>query len=117
MIGFDWWWALPLLPLPLLARRLLPARDSAQLAVRVPLLQQDIADAMPKAGSLLPSRRIWPWLFWICLLLAASRPFWLGEPITRNVSGRDLMLAVDISGSMKEADMTINGEAASGAVK
>ena len=113
MIGFDWWWALPLLPLPLVARRLLPARDSAQLAVRVPLLQHDIAGAMPRAGSLLPSRRIWPWLFWICLLLAASRPFWLGEPITRNVSGRDLMLAVDISGSMNEADMTINGEAAS----
>jgi Ca-activated chloride channel homolog len=53
------------------------------------------------------------WLFWICLVLAACRPFLLGDPISRTVSGRDLMLAVDISGSMNEADMTINSSAAS----
>jgi Ca-activated chloride channel family protein len=53
------------------------------------------------------------WLFWICLIAAASRPFWLGEPISRTLSGRDLILAVDISGSMSEVDMTINSIAAS----
>ena len=40
-------------------------------------------------------------------MFAVSRPFWLEEPISRTVSGRDLMLAVDISDSMKETDMRI----------
>jgi Ca-activated chloride channel family protein len=53
------------------------------------------------------------WAFWVCLVLAASRPFWLGDPVSRTVSGRDLMLAVDISGSMNEADMSVNGKASS----
>ena len=113
MIGFEWWWGLLLLPLPWLARRLLPADENRQLALAVPLLQghrittQSVRRSSGRGAGLLL------WAFWICLVLAASRPFWLGEPISRTVSGRDLMLAVDISGSMNEADMTINAQAAS----
>lgn len=113
VIAFDWWWALALIPLPLLVRRLSPARNGTQVAISVPLLEREGITAMPPAGAALQPRRLWLWLFWCCLLLAASRPFWLGEPTSRNVSGRDLMLAVDISGSMNEADMTINAQAAS----
>ena len=43
------------------------------------------------------------------LVLAASRPQWLGEPIELPVSGRDLMLAVDLSGSMEVEDFQLNG--------
>ncbi len=113
MLGFDWWWALLLLPLPQLVRMLLTASTNAQLALAVPMLsRQPYQDSSIRLTS---SRLggLCLWAFWICLILAACRPFWLGEPISRTVSGRDLMLAVDISGSMSESDMTIGSKAAS----
>jgi Ca-activated chloride channel family protein len=113
MLGFEWWWALLLLPLPLLARNLLPAAPRVDTALAVPLLHhyRFTDSTISKLASRVP--RICFWLFWLCLLVAASRPFWLAEPLSRTVSGRDLMLAVDISGSMSETDMTINSKAAS----
>ena len=113
MLGFDWWWAMLLLPFPLLARNMLPATDDSDFALAVPLLHNYPFTESSVSKS--PSRiqRGCVWLFWVCLVVAASRPFWLGESISRTVSGRDLMLAVDISGSMSEVDMTINSKAAS----
>lgn len=112
MSGFDWWWALLLLPLPLLVRKILPATDNTDAALVVPLLIRYHFTESPFSKSNRMTRSC-IWLFWVCLVVAASRPFWLGEPVTRTVSGRDLMLAVDISGSMSEVDMTINSTAAS----
>jgi len=42
-------------------------------------------------------------------VLAAARPVWQGEPIEQGVSGRDLMLAVDLSGSMEMNDFVLKG--------
>jgi Ca-activated chloride channel family protein len=47
---------------------------------------------------------------WIFLLLAIARPQWLGDPIELPAKGRDLMIAVDLSGSMQIEDMVINGQ-------
>jgi Ca-activated chloride channel family protein len=113
MIGFDWWWGLLLLPLPLLVRTLLVEARTRQLALCVPLLNGRTPAARSLSQPSLRPAGLCLWFFWVCLVLAASRPFWLGDPVSRTISGRDLMLAVDISGSMKEADMTINGEASS----
>ena len=114
MIGFDWWWALLLLPLPWLIHRWLPASAEKLPALAVPILCRELDAPTESASGHKPSwRDILLGICWVCLILAASRPFWLGEPISRTVSGRDLMLAVDISGSMNEADMTINDQAAS----
>ena len=114
MIGFAWWWALLLIPLPVLARSLLPALNNRALGLAVPLLQgQDISQPGHGSRPTRQSRSLGLWILWCCLILAASRPFWLGDPVSRTVSGRDLVLAVDISGSMNEADMTLNGESAS----
>jgi len=113
MLGFDWWWTLLLLPAPLLARKLLPATAGVDIALAVPLLNDYRFDASSVGKSTRPAARICLWALWICLVAAASRPFWLGDPLSRTVSGRDLMLAVDISGSMSETDMTINSKAAS----
>jgi len=113
VLGFDWWWAMLLLPLPLLSRNVLPATDSTEAALAVPLLNRYRFSESSIRKSPNRMSRFCIWLFWACLVVAASRPFWLGEPITRTVSGRDLMLAVDISGSMSEVDMTINSTAAS----
>jgi Ca-activated chloride channel family protein len=113
VIGFDWWWGFLLLPLPWLLRGWLPASEVRQLALTVPLLDGLRPTSPRLAGTARRPQQLYLWLFWICLVVAACRPFMLGEPVSRTVSGRDLMLAVDISGSMNEADMTINASPAS----
>ncbi|MFT5657019.1 MAG: Ca-activated chloride channel family protein [Gammaproteobacteria bacterium] len=113
MLSLTWWWMLLLLPLPLLARRLLPRSPLSTMAISVPLLSRYplSASALNTGGTLIA--QVCLWTFWICIVLAASRPFWLGEPITRTISGRDLILAIDISGSMHEVDMLLNAKPAS----
>ena len=113
MFTLEWWWALFLLPIPLLARMLLPDANRSEAALSVPLFEHSELPANNKKQSQkwLPSIALW--LFWICLVLGASRPLWIGEPVTQTISGRDLMLAVDISGSMQEKDMLVNQRAVS----
>ncbi len=43
---------------------------------------------------------------WSCVVAALVRPQWLEPPINRTVPVRDLMLAVDLSGSMETQDFT-----------
>lgn len=103
-------WVFWLVPLPLLMALLLPrAPVKSSAALRVPFFR-----AM--SGSLAKSRqrpaRIWlllALLGWVALVIAAARPQAIGETIHMPVSGRSLMMAVDISGSMQNKDMVING--------
>lgn len=109
MIHFGWPWILLLLPLPWLVWRLGPAAAVPEsAALRVPF-----ADEFTRAAEESQWRARWPlWvavLSWVLLVLAAARPQWLGERVTLPVSGRDLMLAVDLSGSMAEEDFVIEG--------
>ncbi|PPC89740.1 MAG: BatB protein [Methylobacter sp.] len=111
MIHLEWLWLLAVLPLPLVLRWLLPAQVPVeQAALKVPFLE-DFAGSQPaKAGQ----HRQWPLvlaaLSWLLLVIAAARPQWLGDPIEQAVSGRDLMLAVDLSGSMEEQDFILNNK-------
>ena len=112
MIHFEWPWFLLVLPLPLLVRWLFPARMTVeQAALKVPFLD-DFSGA--ETQSVTQNKR-WPLLLasiaWILLVIASTRPQWLGEPIEQAVSGRDLMLAVDLSGSMEVQDFFINKQA------
>lgn len=111
MIEFAWPWVFIILPLPLLVRWLIPAKSNTnEAALRVPFYdafsQQQITSSQSRYSH-------WPFwlglLAWLCLLLAAARPQWLGDAIELPVSGRDLMLAVDLSGSMEAEDFEING--------
>ena len=113
MLEFLFPWAFLLLPLPLLFRRYLPAAAASGSALAVPLfeyqefsIQANQSKRHQWAKSLLT-------IVWIGLVLAASRPVWTEDPVTRSESGRDLILAVDISGSMGEADMLIDASPAS----
>ncbi|GAB3032192.1 vWA domain-containing protein [Bowmanella dokdonensis] len=111
MFEFAWWWALVLLPLPLLIR-LMPARQRAQsAALRVPKVGQEFSVSEQKVASN-RGRLLLASLAWLCLILAAARPQWLGEPVNVPAEGRDLMIAVDLSGSMKVEDMQVNGRQA-----
>jgi Ca-activated chloride channel family protein len=111
MYEFVWWWLFLLLPLPLLARWLLkPAEQAEGVALRVPFLEDFqqgnklLGSAQGMLGLLLAS------VAWVMLLAAAARPVWVGDTVAMPVSGRDLMLAVDLSGSMQEQDFILNGQ-------
>lgn len=107
MFEFAWWWALFLLPLPLLAR-LLPARQRHQgAALKVPYLTEGLPNTKSNVSSNY-FRLLVAILAWVCLVVAAARPQWLGEPVSIPSEGRDLMIAVDLSGSMNREDMVVN---------
>ncbi len=108
MIHFEWPWMLLALPLPLLVRWLLPAENvEDQSALKVPFLD-DFGHAQAVRRATGKNRQLWLAFFiWCLLIIAATRPQWLGEPIEQAVSGRDLMLAVDVSGSMEERDFIL----------
>ncbi len=109
----EWLWPLMFaaLPLPLLVRYFWRARERNQAALTVPSLATFQAVSTDQSGIEQPHRWRLPllWLIWALLLVAAARPQWTGEPITLPTTGRDLMLAVDISGSMATEDMAVNG--------
>lgn len=108
-LELAWPWLIAALPLPLLTARLLPrARTSPDAALRFPFfsaLQQDPRSTIAHRSRL---RLLLAALAWFLLVIAAARPQWIGETIHLPVSGRSLMLAVDISGSMQTEDMVIN---------
>lgn len=112
MIQFIWPWAIALLPLPLIIYFVLPAKNDLQdAALRVPFMNDfnEVATSQSNVNKK-------PWLIilaalaWCLLILAAMRPQWLGESVELPVSGRDLMLAVDLSGSMQMEDFKVKGQ-------
>jgi len=109
-LEFAWPWLLITLPLPLLVALSLPrAQASPPAALRVPFyaaLTQSLARPARHRSRLYVLLAAIAWLF---LVLAAARPQWIGETLHLPVSGRSLMLAVDISGSMQTEDMLIDG--------
>jgi Ca-activated chloride channel family protein len=111
MIEFLWPMAIAFLPLPLLVYWVLPKASRQEPALQVPFFglaaSYDSATANAKGRSIL--KRLLLILIWAALVLSATRPQWIGEPISLPTSGRDLLLAVDISGSMGTEDMQIEG--------
>lgn len=107
MFEFAWPWVFILAPLPWLLRVWLPAADSGEAALKISFLAELESLSGRRARVRLPAvRQQLPFvLIWLLLLLACARPQWLGEPLPMPASGRDLLLAVDVSGSMDYADM------------
>lgn len=109
MITLLWPWLLMLAPLPWLLRLLVPPRTREIPALKAPfftrwktLSEHGRGVTRRSQGLLTP---VLLWLIWLALLLACARPQWIGDPVELPNSGRDLMLAVDISGSMRVEDM------------
>ena len=106
MFEFAWPWVFAILPLPILVWWLLPPYRARQASVQVPFFDRLAAATgqTPQQGAVVLRRRAFQMivaaLAWILLVAALARPQWVSDPVTRDVSARDLILAVDISGSM-----------------
>ncbi|MEM9172202.1 MAG: VWA domain-containing protein [Pseudomonadota bacterium] len=111
-LHFDWPWMALALVLPWLAWRLLPAQRASarQSALALPD-NSTLADIV--GGQTAPVRRLWRWplllLAWVALVLAGMRPQWLTPDASAPVTGRNLMMAVDLSGSMEAKDFQLAG--------
>jgi len=107
MIEWQWPWAFYLLPLPLLVYWLLPAVERNEAALKVPDLSPwgTQTHSQQTGMPVRPSAGIIPALIWALLVAALAQPKLLGDVVELPVSGRDLMMAVDISGSMDIEDM------------
>ncbi len=111
MIQWEWLWAFALLPLPWLLRWLLPPLPSTPMAaLRVPDLRdfRPVSIEATRHGRAALWHLLWLGLIWLLLLAALAQPRWVGAALSLPVSGRDLMLAVDLSGSMQTEDFVIN---------
>ncbi|HEX7762906.1 MAG TPA: VWA domain-containing protein [Cellvibrio sp.] len=110
MFEMQWPWLLLLAPLPL-AMVFIPAKKRVEAALRVPFYQHaSQLDQHNKLGiNKRPAKLIALWLMWLACVFAATNPQWVGEPTSMPSSGRDLLMAVDISGSMEQTDMAIAG--------
>ncbi|MDF7826121.1 VWA domain-containing protein [Pontiellaceae bacterium B12227] len=106
MLTFAHLWLFILAPLPFLAARFLPSRTAEAAAVRVPFLDriEKAADGVSKVRK--HSRHWKSWIVWLLVLTALTRPQWIEPPIEKQVPTRDLLLIVDLSGSMDTEDFT-----------
>ncbi|MDP1559110.1 MAG: VWA domain-containing protein [Nitrosomonas sp.] len=108
MFDFAWPWMFLLLPLPWLCWRFLPPASAIQQGVLFAPFINTCQEKQPAAVNLpiLQSLRLWLVLLcWFLLICASARPQWLGEETELPESGRNLLLAVDVSGSMGIVDM------------
>jgi len=112
MFQIEWPLVLLVIPLPLLVYLTLPARtQQQQAALRVPMIEDfQLGGVQADEVKSYRWRQFLSLLAWLLLVFAASRPQWLGESIAIPISGRDLMLAVDLSDSMRTADFKIEGK-------
>ncbi len=112
MLQFAYPWILALLPLPLLVWWLSPAHRESRPALQVPFLDRlaRLTGSRPTPGAVERRRpavaAVTIWAFWACFVVALARPQRVEAPVVKTTPTRDLLLAVDLSGSMETADMT-----------
>ncbi len=108
MLELSYPWLLLLLGLPLFFKK--RQQDSGS-ALALPALARVAATQQLRKHWLQHVAALPQALIWLCLVLAACQPRWLGEPVSLPQQGRDLMLAIDLSGSMDINDMVLDGQA------
>jgi Ca-activated chloride channel family protein len=108
VLEWVWPWVFLCTPLPLLIHFFSRGESPQSSAVRAPFAARwrNLSGSGLGARS---SRGYWwlLWVIWMMLITATARPQWIGEPIELPNTGRDLMLGLDLSGSMQIEDMQI----------
>lgn len=113
MFELAWPASILLLPLPWLLRWLLPPAKRPEAALQIGFMTrlQRLDASQPSRPH--PARRTAPLiLIWLLLVFASARPQLLGAPLPPPSSGRDMMLAVDLSASMDTRDLTLDDKPA-----
>lgn len=111
MFQFAFPWVFILIPLPWIIWFFLKPKKAELSTIRTPLFSywQNLQSKTVVKNKLLLTRLL-AWLFWCLLVSSAAKPQWVGEPIELPMSGRDLFLSIDISGSMQEKDLKLNNK-------
>lgn len=110
MIELAYPWLLSLLPLPVLVYLFMPSYRQQKSSVKVPFFKRlvRISGERPSKGAIIAQRmmiqRILLVVSWLALVLALAKPQYVGPPVVIEKAGRDLMVAVDLSGSMEAKD-------------
>ena len=104
---YPWFGLLILLPLVIF---LSPKHLTRQPALRFSHFDKlvKVTGSTPTSGAVVISPLWWQRILiivtYLSLVIAATKPVWLGESIAVEKSGREMMVAVDLSGSMEARD-------------
>ena len=101
MFHLAWPWMALLLPLPWVLLRTRRAAQPGGAALYLPFAASVAAPTATLSRGVLALLAA----VWGLLVLAAMRPQWLGQPLPVPTNGRQIMLAIDCSGSMASQDM------------
>ncbi len=110
MFEFSTPLAFLLLPLPLLARRLLSASSPEAGAIYLPASLAEAAASSDTANGLRRVNTALNLLLWLALVTALAGPQRLIPTRDLTASGRDILLALDMSGSMLTEDFDLDGQ-------
>ncbi len=108
MLELAFPWLLVLLPLPLLIRYFTPRLERQRQEIWLPLAASYSLNSQDQQQKL--SIKLLPWFIWVCLVITATKPLWVGEPLPLPQKNRDMVLALDLSGSMQIEDMQLDGK-------
>ncbi len=115
MLKFQWPYLIFLLPLPLVIhyfyKLLTPSNNRAEklTGLKLPFYDDILRTNRNLVASLYPIfniKSLLKFILWISLILALMRPIWLGDPIQLPLPSHNIMMAIDISGSMQADDMS-----------
>lgn len=112
MFSFSYIWVFLLLPLPFALRKLFSPYQDERAAVRAPFFDElvELSGQVPGSGSIVRRqpllRQIITVCCWVLLVAALARPQWIEPPVVKEIPTRDLLLGVDLSGSMDTEDFT-----------
>ncbi len=105
MLKFVWIWMLVLLPLPVMVRWLVPKSDQILPSLKAPFLHE-VAESGLTADAPSPASIVLAAVLWIALVISSARPVWVHESMEVPISGRDILIALDASGSMDQQDFS-----------
>jgi Ca-activated chloride channel family protein len=116
MLEFAYPWAFALALLPIVVFWFAPIYKEKKHSMQVPYFSRLVAvtGERPQSGAVMINRkniqRLLVFIGWLCLVTAMAKPEIVGQPIVQKKSARDLMVAVDLSGSMSVEDfIAVNG--------
>ncbi len=114
MFSFLWPFVALVLPLPFIIRHLLKPvstrqKEQNEYAIYVPFFHRLQAIKPAKVEKNIQTSGKLPLILgWLFLVLACMRPTWVGEPVPLNQAAHNIILTMDVSGSMNEQDFSVN---------